>query len=79
MLADRAYNGAVELLLPYKRYNHRELSSAKQAANRAHAALRGRGERGFAVLKTWRILRRLHCCPWRAGPIVAAILTLEHL
>ncbi|HWL35270.1 MAG TPA: IS5/IS1182 family transposase, partial [Frankiaceae bacterium] len=40
---------------------------------------RSLGERGFAVLKTWRILRRLRTCPWRAGPIVAAILTLEHL
>lgn len=79
VLADRAYNGAPELLTPYKTWNGRQLSSAKRAANRAHAALRGRGERGFATLKTWRILRRLHCCPWRAGPIVAAILTLEHL
>lgn len=79
VLADRAYTGAPELLLPYKTWNGRELSSAKRAANRAHAALRGRGERGFATLKNWRILRRLHCCPWRAGPIVAAILTLEHL
>lgn len=79
VLADRAYTGAAELLLPYKTWNGRTLSSAKQAANRAHAALRGRGERAFAVLKSWRILRRLHTCPWRAGPIVAAILTLEHL
>lgn len=79
VLADRAYTGAPELLLPYKTWNGRELSSAKRACNRAHAALRGRGERGFATLKTWRILRRLHTCPWRAGPIIAAILTLEHL
>lgn len=79
VLADRAYTGAPELLVPYKTWNGRELSSAKRACNRAHAALRGLGERGFAILKTWRILRRLHCCPWRAGPIVAAILTLEHL
>lgn len=32
-------------------------------ANRAHARLRGPGERANAQLKSWRILRKLRCRP----------------
>jgi hypothetical protein len=39
----------------------------QKAANRAHAKLRGPGERADARLKTWRIPRKLRCCPWKAG------------
>jgi transposase len=78
VLADKAYRGA-GLLVPYQPYNGRQLTPARRACNRAHSALRNRGERGFATLKTWRILRRLRCCPWRAEHIVRAILVLEHL
>ena len=31
----------------------------------SHAQLRSPGERANAQLKTWRILRKLRCCPWR--------------
>lgn len=78
VLADKAYRGG-GLLVPYQPYNHQHLTPARRACNHAHTALRNRGERGFAVLKTWRILRRLRCCPWRAEHIVRAILVLEHL
>src|SRR5689334_844255 len=30
-----------------------------------------------AQLKTWRILRKLRCCPWRAGQLAKAIHALE--
>jgi hypothetical protein len=30
-----------------------------------------------AQLKTWRILRKLRCCPWRAGQIAKAIHALQ--
>jgi len=46
-------------------------------ANRAHARLRAPGERANAQLKTWRILRKLRCCPWRAGQLAKAIHVLQ--
>ncbi|MDP4509399.1 IS5/IS1182 family transposase, partial [Nonomuraea sp. G32] len=30
-----------------------------------------------AVLKNWRILRKLRCCPLRAGQLVKAIFVLQ--
>jgi hypothetical protein len=35
------------------------------------------GERANAQLKTWRIPRKLRCCPWRAGPLAKAIHVLQ--
>jgi hypothetical protein len=65
-LADKGYQGTAHAITPYKGKNKPE--SQKQA-NRAHAKLRAPGERANAQLKTWRILRKLRCCPWRAGQI----------
>jgi hypothetical protein len=42
-------------------------------ANRAHARLRGPGERANAQLKHWRVLRKLRCCPRRAGQLAKAL------
>jgi hypothetical protein len=42
---------------------------SRKHANRAHAKLRSPGERANAQLKAWRILRKLRCCPWRAGQL----------
>jgi hypothetical protein len=39
--------------------------------------LRGPGERANAQLKTWRILRRLRCCPLLAGQLVKTVLVLQ--
>jgi hypothetical protein len=35
------------------------------------------GERADAKLKTWRILRKLRCCPWQAGQLAKAIHVLQ--
>ena len=35
------------------------------------------GERGFAVLKTWRIFTKIRRCPQRVGTLAKAVLTLE--
>ena len=35
------------------------------------------GERAIAQLKQWDILRRLRCCPQRAGEITRAVLVLQ--
>ncbi|MBB4916466.1 hypothetical protein FHS44_003554 [Streptosporangium saharense] len=74
-LADKGYIGAGEhVRVPYKGRNK---PTSQKDANPAHARLRGPGERANAQLKAWRILRKLHCCPLRAGQLVKAILTLQ--
>jgi DDE superfamily endonuclease/Helix-turn-helix of DDE superfamily endonuclease len=73
-LADKGYRGSTWAKIPYRGKNKPE--SQKQA-NRAHAKLRAPGERANAQLKNWRILRKLRCCPWRAGQLAKAIHTLE--
>ena len=63
-LADKAYIGAGQhVLTPYRGRNK---PASQKAANSAHAKLRAPGERANAQLKTWAILRKLRCCPWRA-------------
>jgi hypothetical protein len=71
VLADKGYHGAGEhVLTPYRGRNK---PASQKAANRAHARLRAPGERANAQLKTWHILRKLRCCPWRAGQLAKAI------
>ena len=62
-LADKGYQGSTYAKIPYRGRNKPE--SQKQA-NKAHAKLRSPGERANAQLKTWKILSKLRCCPWRA-------------
>ena len=74
-LADKGYTGAGgNIVTPYKGRNKPE---SQKAANRAHAKLRGPGERANAQLKTWRVLRKLRCCPWKAGQLAKAIHVLQ--
>jgi hypothetical protein len=72
--ADKGYQGSAYAKIPYKGRNKPE--SQKQA-NKAHAQLRAPGERANAQLKNWRILRKLRCCPWRAGQLAKAIHVLQ--
>jgi DDE superfamily endonuclease len=51
VLADKGYHGADELITPYKGKGKPE---SQKDANRAHARLRGPGERANAQLKTGR-------------------------
>jgi len=75
VLADKGYIGAGQhVLTPYR---GRGKPESQKAANRAHARLRGPGERANAQLKTWHILRKLRCCPWQAGHIAKAIHVLQ--
>ena len=74
-LADKGYQGAgAPLITPYKGKGKPE---SQKDANRAHARLRGPGERAIAQLKTWRILRKLRCCPHKAGRLAKAIHVLQ--
>jgi len=75
VLADKAYIGAGDHV--YTPYRGRNKPASQKAANSAHAKLRAPGERANAQLKTWGILRKLRCCPWRAGQIAKAIHVLQ--
>ena len=59
-LADKGYLGSTHANIPYRAKNKPE---SQKEANRAHARLRAPGERANAQLKSWRILRKLRCCP----------------
>ncbi|MDQ0786674.1 hypothetical protein QFZ64_002171 [Streptomyces sp. B3I8] len=75
VLADRAYQGAgATVRTPY--YGHRELPEHYQQYNRDHARLRAPGERAFARLKSWRLLRQARCSTNRIGRVIAAVHTL---
>ena len=75
VLADKGYTGAGDWLhVPYRGRNK---PASQKEANRAHARLRSPGERAIAQLKTWHILRKLRCCPWRAGQLAKAIHVLQ--
>jgi DDE superfamily endonuclease/Helix-turn-helix of DDE superfamily endonuclease len=75
VLADKGYHGAGQPLLTA--YKGRGKPESQKDASRAHARLPGAGERANAHLKTWRILRKLRCCPWRAGHLAKAIDVLQ--
>jgi DDE superfamily endonuclease/Helix-turn-helix of DDE superfamily endonuclease len=75
VLADKGYTGAGgHVITPYRGRNKPD---SQKKANSAHARLRAPGERANAQLKTWRILRKLRCCPWRAGQLAKAIHVLQ--
>jgi hypothetical protein len=75
VLADKGYIGAGDhVRTPYRGRNK---PASQKAANRAHAQLRSPGERANAQLKTRRILRKLRCCPWKAGQLAKAIHVLQ--
>ena len=70
---DKGYVGLDEVVfVPFK---GRGEPQWKKDANSDHAKLRSPGERAIAQLKNWRILRKLRCCPQRAGEIARAVLT----
>ena len=73
-LADTGYLGSTWAKIPYRGKGKPE---SQKEANRAHAKLRAPGERANALLKNWRILRKLRCCPHHAGHLAKAIHTLE--
>ena len=62
------------MLTPYRGRNK---PASQKEANRAHAQLRSPGERANAQLKTWRILRKLRCCPGQADQLAKAIHVLQ--
>ncbi|MFJ8098763.1 transposase family protein [Streptomyces griseofuscus] len=73
--ADKAYQGASPTIrVPFR---GRNLRGWRRRHNRDHAKIRSLGERAMAVLKGWRILRKLRCSTTRITAIVRAIVALE--
>jgi hypothetical protein len=84
VIADNGYRGS-GFEVPQRRRpadpetgKHRRLSRNQKAVNSAHARQRGPGERANAQLKTWKILRKIRCCPRRATDLVKAVVVLIH-
>lgn len=48
----------------------------QREVNAAHARQRGPGERANAQLESWRILRKIRCCPHQTTSLVKAVLVL---
>ncbi|WP_138907390.1 transposase family protein [Streptomyces chryseus] len=74
--ADKAYQGAGRhIRVPFR---GRRLKRWKRRHNSSHAKIRCVGEQAMAVLKGWRLLRKLRCSTNRITNIVKAILVLHH-
>jgi hypothetical protein len=78
-LGDKGYHGydqtGQQVITPYKGRNKPE---SQKDANRAHARLRGPGERANAQLKYWRILHKVRVSPRRIGRLAKAIHVLQN-
>ncbi|HZU78013.1 MAG TPA: transposase family protein [Dehalococcoidia bacterium] len=75
--ADKGYQGAGgTVTVPYRDRWH-GLPEGKRAVNRSHAKIRAVGEQANAVIKTWRLLRKLRCSPSRTTALVQAVLSLH--
>lgn len=75
-LADKGYEGAgIGIETPTKGHH---LHPDTACRNRLLSAMRAPAERANALLKKWKVLRRVTVCPWRIGTITAAVLVLLH-
>ncbi|GAB2935053.1 hypothetical protein GCM10027028_38460 [Streptomyces sundarbansensis] len=75
-LVDKAYQGVGRLArVPVR---GRRPKRWKGRHNTTYAKIRCVGEQAMAVLKGWRLLLKLHCCPDRITDIVKDVLALHH-
>ncbi|MFF7871023.1 transposase family protein [Streptomyces qaidamensis] len=73
--ADKAYQGAGPAIRVPVRGKH--LRGRRRRHNRDHAKIRSLGERAMAILKSWRLLRKLRCSTTRITAAVRAVVALE--
>ena len=77
VLADSGYQGAGGTVrTPVKRPKGLGHNGHEKRADQAHAATRAPGERGFALLKSWRVLRLVRISPCRITDLVRAVLVV---
>ncbi|GAB3949176.1 IS5 family transposase [Streptomyces sparsus] len=75
--ADKGYRGAGGTVRTPYWGRWETLSTGQQAANRPHAKIRALAEQAMAILKAWRLLRKLRCSTTRITDLVHAVLTLH--
>ncbi|WP_327419458.1 transposase family protein [Streptomyces sp. NBC_01233] len=74
--ADKAYQGAgLHIPVPFR---GRLLKRWKRRHNSSHAKISCVGEQAMAMLKGWRLLRKLRCSTNRITDIVKTVLVLHH-
>ncbi len=73
-LDDKGYLGEAHIRTPVPGPEQARLAEGRQPGSRP--APRPRRARQ-CQLKSWRILRKLRCCPWRAGQLAKAIHVLQ--
>ncbi|MGX1548414.1 transposase family protein, partial [Streptomyces adustus] len=74
--ADKAYQGAGgPIRVPFR---GRRPKRWKRRHNTTHAKSRCVGEQAMAVLKGWRLLRKLRCSTNRITDVVKAVVVLHH-
>lgn len=64
------------VITPYKAQVNHPLTNAQHTANSVFNSVRCAAERGFATLKTWRILNKLRLAPRHATTLLRALLVL---
>ncbi len=80
LIADLGYHGAGGTVrTPVKRKPGRGLSPRDARANREHARARCQGERGFAQLKAFKVLRRVRISPNRITTLTRSIHSVIRL
>ncbi|MCY0945690.1 transposase family protein [Streptomyces antarcticus] len=73
--ADKAYQSAGSAIrVPFRGKN---LRGWRRRHNQDHARIRSLGERAMAILKCWRLLRKLRCSTTRITAVVRAVVALE--
>ncbi len=73
--ADKAYQGAGPAVrVPFRGKN---LRGRHRRHNRDHTKIRSLGGRAMAILKCWRLLRKLRCSTTRITAVVRAVVALE--
>ncbi|WP_343235630.1 hypothetical protein [Streptomyces sp. 604F] len=55
----------------------KHLRGWRRRHNRDHTKIRSLGERTMAILKSWRLLRKLRCSTTRINALVRAVVALE--
>ncbi|CAL9321374.1 IS5 family transposase ISStsp4 [Streptomyces sp. SudanB66_2053] len=74
--ADKAYQDAGgPVRVPFR---GRRLKRWKRRDNTTHAKIRCLDERAMAIIKGWRLLRKLRCSTNRITDVVKAVLVLHH-
>jgi len=77
VLADSGYQGAGGTVrTPAKRPKRLGHNGHQKRANAAHCAERAPGERGFALLKGWRVLRLVRISPSRITGLIKTVLVV---